>query len=150
MSAFPDSSTRMALASPVTCTSSTWTSPNQPFFSATRYGNEKVVAGPGKAILILAADADRASRPTMKLAKQTASRGMEKRVRKQQGNIDHPPNWCEPTLSHPIRITSCQVRTAQSGRPVQGSIRMGLYGSTKLLMFPTGASLIDTSKNSRK
>ncbi len=48
MSALPESSTRMALASPVTWTSSTSRPSIHPFFWATRYGSENVVTGPGK------------------------------------------------------------------------------------------------------
>jgi len=61
MSALPESSTRMALASPVTWTSSTSRPSIHPFFWATRYGSENVVTGPGKTILILAATATGAS-----------------------------------------------------------------------------------------
>src|SRR4051812_29353304 len=57
MSALPESKTRIAFESPVTTTSSTSRSPSQPFFCATYKGSENVVAGPGKAILILAANA---------------------------------------------------------------------------------------------
>src|SRR5215470_17728317 len=55
--ALPESSTRIALESPVTTTSSISRSPSHCFFCATYKGSENVVAGPGNAILILAANA---------------------------------------------------------------------------------------------
>src|SRR4029077_17810066 len=61
MTAFPDSSTRTALASPVTWTISDSDTSIHPFCCATRYGSENVVTGPGNTILILAATATGAS-----------------------------------------------------------------------------------------
>src|SRR5262249_50289976 len=54
ISALPESSTRMALASPVTCTSSTSRSPSQPFFCATRLRQRERRDRPGEDHLDLA------------------------------------------------------------------------------------------------